>query len=86
MKRASAAEFVICNYAIIVTLCGLDSGRGILMPQCRIARRDFPLEPQKVTMSRHIETQQCVMRQTLTLNITLVLSRIGPVDGGTAGE
>jgi hypothetical protein len=55
MKIASAAEFVICNYAIIVTLCGADSWRGLLMRPRRIVRGDFPLEPQEVTMNHIIE-------------------------------
>jgi hypothetical protein len=39
------------HFRFIVTLCGADSCRGLLMRQCEIERGDFPLEPQEVTMN-----------------------------------
>jgi hypothetical protein len=55
MKIASAAEFVICNYAIIVTFRDADSWHVILMRRCEIASGDICLEPRKVTMNHNME-------------------------------
>jgi hypothetical protein len=42
------------HYRLIVTLCGADSCRGLLMRQHRIESGHFPLEPQEVTMNHII--------------------------------
>jgi hypothetical protein len=44
----------------IVTLCGADSWRGLLMRQGRIATGDFPLGPKEVTMN-HIMKREKVL-------------------------
>jgi hypothetical protein len=40
------------HYWFIVTLCGADSWRGLLMRLRRIESGNVPLEPQEVTMNR----------------------------------
>jgi hypothetical protein len=47
MKTTGAAEFVICNYAIILTFCGADSRHGIETQLSKLPNPIFSLNHRK---------------------------------------
>jgi hypothetical protein len=54
MKMTGAAEFVICDYAIIVTLCGSSRKSPLTILRGRISMPRQESAPHKVTMNHII--------------------------------
>ena len=54
MKMTGAAEFVICDYAIIVTSCGSSGKSPLTILRGRISKRRQEKAPHKVTMNHII--------------------------------